>query len=119
MKTIYFLCTTAYLLKARGEHTMKKTAAKGWVSGVRFAKSAQHYVQLRCVFTTFLLQTRIVFSCCTTVVMRTDRTCSLRCQRQIADIRSRASRGQHSTFRGLLVLAEIWAWLPEKGLGTA
>ena len=78
MKTIYFLCTTAYLLKARGEHTMKKTAAKGWVSGVRFAKSAQHYVQLRCVFTTFLLQTRIVFSCCTTVVMRTDRTCSLR-----------------------------------------
>ena len=78
VNAIYVFYTAAYLLKARGEHTMKKTAAKGWVSGVRFAKSAQHYVQLRCVFTTFLLQTRIVFSCCTTVVMRTDRTCSLR-----------------------------------------
>ena len=52
VNAIYVFYTAAYLLKARGEHTMKKTALKGWVSGVRIAKTvchlAQHYVQLRC-----------------------------------------------------------------------
>ena len=52
MNAIYVFFTAAYLLKARGEHTMKKTALKGWLSGVRIAKTvchlAQHHVQLRC-----------------------------------------------------------------------